>query len=108
MAALPLSFTAVVLATAEPIAVSKGFPADFGVLAEPNEAKAPEPKPKALEAPLVGDARLPPGVLKGLALPCADMSPPWRLGTEELREASPADEPLGPFVDVERDNLPEL
>lgn len=108
MAALLPSFGGRFLATAEPIAVSNGLPPDFGVLAEPNEAKAPDPNPNALEAPVVGDAKLPPGVLKGLALPCADVSPPWRLEKEALREESPADEPLGPFVDVVRDSLPEL
>ena len=108
MATLLPSFGGGFLGTADPIAVSKGFPPDFGVLAEPKEAKAPEPNPNALEAPVVGDTKLPPGVLKGLALPCADVSPPWRLEKEALREESPADEPLGPFVDVVRDNLPEL
>lgn len=108
MTALLLSFTGAFLAIADPIAVSKGFPPDLGVLAEPNDAKAPEPSPKALEAPLVGDTRPPPGVLKGLALPCAEVSPPWRLEKDALREESPADEPLGPLVDVVRDNLPEL
>jgi hypothetical protein len=108
MGALLASLEAAFLAIAEPMAVSKGLLADFGVLAEPNEAKAPEPRPNALEAALVGDAMLPPGVLKGLAFPCAEVSPPWRLERDALREESPADEPLGPLVDVVRDNLPEL
>lgn len=111
---LPIAFVASLagvefLATAVPMAVSKGFPPDFGVLADPKDAKAPEPKPKALDAPLVGDVRPPPGVLKGLALPpCDEESPPWRFDREALREESPADEPLGPFVDVDRESLPEL
>lgn len=101
------SLATVVLGTAEPMAVSNGFAADLGVLAEPKDAKAPEPRPKALDAPLVGDTRPPPGVLKGLALPCAETSPPKRLEEKTpLREASVADEPFKPAPDVVRDNLP--
>lgn len=102
------SLGTVVLGTADPMAVSNGFPPDLGVLADPNDAKAPEPKPKALEAPLVGDARPPPDALKGLALPCAEVSPPWRLEKGPLREESFADEPFGPGDDVVSDSLPEL
>lgn len=102
------SLGTVVLGTAEPMAVSNGFPPDLGVLADPNDAKAPEPKPKALEAPLVGDARPPPDALKGLALPCAEVSPPWRLEKGPLREESFADEPFGPGDDVVSDSLPEF
>lgn len=40
----------------------------FGVLAEPKDAKAPDPRPKALDAPPVGDVKPPGVVLKGLAL----------------------------------------
>lgn len=52
-------------------AESKGLaPGVLGVFPEPKDAKAPEPRPKALEAPLVGETRAP-GVLgsNGLALP---------------------------------------
>jgi hypothetical protein len=56
-------------------------------LTEPNEAKAPEPKPKALDAPPLGDARLPPGVVTELSecFPCDVLSPPNRLKEEGLR-----------------------
>lgn len=74
-----------VLATAVAMAESKGLADVFGVLAEPKDAKAPEPKPKALEAPLVGETSALPGVLlKGLAL-LVGVSPPWRLEKEALR-----------------------
>lgn len=103
------SFVFAVFGTAEAMAVSNGLPPDLGVLADPNDANAPDPRPKALDAPLVGDTRAPPGVLKGLALPCAELSPPWRFGIEEpLREESFADEPFGPMEDVVSDSLPEL
>lgn len=61
---------------------SNAEPGVFGVLvADPNEANAPEPRPKAVEPPVVGEAN-PPGVngemaLKGLRPPC-DESPPNR------------------------------
>lgn len=64
------------------LAKSSPLPGDFGVLADPNEAKAPEPSPKAEEAP--GEAT-PPVVLrgamalKGFDLPCEEPSPPNRL-----------------------------
>lgn len=63
---------------------SNGLPAgDLGVFAEdPNAAKAPVPRAKALDAPPVGDAILPPGVvmeLNGLDFPCEELSPPNRL-----------------------------
>lgn len=91
------------------MALSKGLPGVLSGLAEPKEAKAPEPKPKALEAPPVGDTSPPPEELKWLALPCDDESGPWRLDEEVLREEeSPVEEPLGPFDEVERESLPEL
>lgn len=47
---------------------SKAVPGVLGVFAaEPKEANAPEPRPKAEEPPVVGDAR-PPGVNGGMAL----------------------------------------
>ena len=50
--------------TAEAMAESNGLPDVFGVFAEPNDAKAPEPKPNALEAPApVGETRPLPGVV---------------------------------------------
>lgn len=59
---------------------SKAVPGVFGVLdADPNEANAPDPNPKALEPPVVGEdmeavAR---GdmVLKGLFFPCDEVGP---------------------------------
>lgn len=70
-----------VLAPTAPIACSNGFPWLFGVLAEPKDANAPDPRPNWLAPPaLVGDVRPPPGVvaLKGLAarLPWEDEGPP--------------------------------
>lgn len=53
------------LGTADPMAESKGLPGVFGVFAEPNDAKAPEPRPKALEAPgPVGETSPLPGVVE--------------------------------------------
>lgn len=86
---------------AEPMAESNGLPGVLGVLADPKEAKAPEPRPKALDAPVVGDATEPPGVLNGLALPWAEVSPPWRFEKDALREESP-------FAGVDRESLLEL
>ena len=67
-----------------PLLKSSAVPGVLGVLAEdPNEAKAPEPSPKADDAPDVGDATLvvvrgdiP---LNGLDLLLKDPSPPKRL-----------------------------
>jgi hypothetical protein len=88
------------------MAVSKGLPPDFGVLADPNEpkdAKAPDPRPKALDAPPVGDITALPGVLlKGLDLPCDDL-------TVALREpGSPPPKPLAPLEGVLRESFDEL
>ena len=62
------------------------------MLEEPNEAKAPEPSPNADEPPTVGDATapLPPDVkeLKGLDLPCEEVSPPNRLVEPNVRGES--------------------
>ena len=72
---------------------SEPAPGVFGALLEdPNEAKAPDPSPNAEDAPAVGDATapLPPGVsaLKGLGLPCEEVSPPNLLVAEKLRGES--------------------
>ena len=62
------------------LAKSKAVPGVLGVfVAEPKEAKAPEPRPKAPEAPVVGE-EIPlvfKGVtaLKGLLRPCEDVLP---------------------------------
>jgi hypothetical protein len=67
---------------------SKAVPGVLGVLlAEPKDAKAPDPSPKADEPPVVGDASAPgvngEMVLKGLRPPCDDVSPPKRLAAAE-------------------------
>lgn len=59
---------------------SNAVPGVFGVLlADPKDAKAPDPSPNAEEPPVVGDASAP-GVngemaLKGLRPPCDDVAP---------------------------------
>jgi hypothetical protein len=96
------------LGTADPIAVSKGLPVVFGVLAEPNDAKAPDPKPNALDAP-VGETKPTPGVVaKGLGLTCDGVSPPWRFTDEPLRLESPVTDPLVGFPGVVNESLPVL
>lgn len=60
---------------------SKALPGVFGVLEDaPNEANAPEPKPKAVEAPAVGDDTAAGDAngmaLKGFDFPCDEVSPP--------------------------------
>jgi hypothetical protein len=76
-------FSAVgVLAPARTFPKSRALPGDFGAFAEPNDAKAPEPSPNALDAPAVGEGAALVGeeiALKGFGLPCDDMSPPYRL-----------------------------
>jgi len=67
---------------------SKAVPGVLGVLvADPKDAKAPEPSPKAVEAPAVGEAKLPlvrgGMALKGFDLPpCEEVSPPKRFEEE--------------------------
>jgi hypothetical protein len=99
-------FSAVGVFVAAPRADSNGFPGDLGVLAEPNDAKAPEPRPKALDAPPMGDTKLPPGVMgPNEVFPSVELSPPNRLKEEE--ELRP--EGLScPDPDVERESLLEL
>lgn len=66
-------------------------PGVLGVFAEePKDAKAPDPKPKAEEAPAVGEATL--EVVKGV-MPLREVllavpSPPYRLVAEKVREPS--------------------
>jgi hypothetical protein len=97
-------FSAVGVFAAAPKVASNGFPGDLGVLAEPNEANAPEPRAKALDAAPIGDARLPPGVVTELSecFPCDVLSPPNRL-TEGLRPDG-----LSWPEPVERESLLEL
>ena len=67
---------------------SNAVPGVLGVLlADPKDAKAPDPRPKADEPPVVGDASAP-GVngemaLNGLRPPCDDVSPPKRFAVAE-------------------------
>lgn len=87
---------------------SKAVPGVLGVLAaEPNEAKAPEPRPKADEPPVVGDAS-PPGVNGGMALkgfrPPWDESPPKRLVADTVRWCG-SDLSLFSECDMERESL---
>lgn len=95
---------------AAPSAASNGFPPALGVLAEPKDANAPEPRPKAVDAP--GDTRPPPGVvieLKGLLLlSCDELSPPNRLAKEALLRAEGEDSLGGLLPDVDRESLLEL
>lgn len=82
------------------MAVSKGFAEDLGVLAEPKEANAPDPRPKALEAP-VGEVKPPPGVvaLKEPFFAEVGVSLPVRLlEKDEFLESEP-------LVPVERESL---
>ena len=79
------SLLALDLGTAEPKAMSKGLPGVFGVLAVPKEANAPDPRPKALEAPLVGETRPPPGVIALDFPPWDDGGSPWRFKDAPLR-----------------------
>ena len=78
---------------------------------EPNDAKAPDPRPKAEDAPDVGEAtpvvvrgEMP---LKGFGLP---PSPPGRLAPEYVRAESSfvLSFPALLEFDVDRDSLPEL
>ena len=78
---------------------------------EPNDAKAPDPRPKAEDAPDVGEAtpvvvrgEMP---LKGFGLP---LSPPGRLAPEYVRAESSfvLSFPTLLEFDVDRDSLPEL
>lgn len=94
---------------AAPSAASKGFPDVLGVLAEPNDAKAPWPKPKA-DAP--GDTKPPPGVvmlLKGLLLlSCDELSPPNRLAKVALLRPEGEGSFCVLLLDVDRESLLEL
>lgn len=73
------------------LVASIAVPGVFGVFAEePKDANAPDPKPKAEEAPAVGEATL--EVVKGV-MPLREvlpdgLSPPYRLVAEKLREPS--------------------
>ncbi len=72
------------------LAKSSPLPGDFGVLEDPKEANAPEPRPKADEAPALGgpapDGVNGPRALNGLFFPCDEVSPPNRRGALYVRE----------------------
>lgn len=78
---------------------------------DPKDANAPDPSPKAEDAPLVGEATL--VVVKGEMplkgfLPLFVVSPPNRLITENGR-GSFLKFSLSPFaLEVDRESLPEL
>ena len=108
-----VSFSRLSLAAAVGVELpkSRDVPGVLGVFPEdPNEAKAPEPRPKAEEAPLVGEATL---VVKGaiplngLDLLLNDPSPPNRFAGWYGREDSDLFISLFEF-DVERESLLEL
>lgn len=94
---------------------SSDVPGVLGVLAEdPNDANAPEPRPKAEDAPFVGEAtfvvvkgEMP---LNGLGFPLAELSPPNRLVDEYVRVVSVLliSLPLLLGLDVETASLLEL
>lgn len=88
-------FTAGVAGVGAPEATfpkSKAVPGVFGVLvAEPNDAKAPVPRPNAEDAPVVGEEIL--FVVKGEMLlngferpPCELSAPPKRFEPENIRD----------------------
>jgi hypothetical protein len=90
-----------VLAPTAPIACSNGFADVLGVLAEPNDANAPEPRPNWLAPPvLVGEAKAP-GVVgaKALVRPCEEVPPFLRDRLEKSRGAVLS---VGPAVPRER------
>jgi hypothetical protein len=54
---------------------SSAFTAVLGVFTDPKDANAPDPNPKALDAPVVGEARELVGVpAKGFFPPCEELS----------------------------------
>jgi hypothetical protein len=77
---------------------SEVTPGVLAVFEDPKEAKAPEPSPKALEAPLEEGVVNPAvGVVKalyGFDLPCDDSPPPKRFALDKLREDSVLEESL--------------
>lgn len=94
---------------AAPLPQSKALPGVFGVLAaDPNDAKAPDPRPKALEPPVVGEFK--PGPVRGeIALngfarpPWDDVSPPKRFEVENVRVGGSFLSPW--WSDMDRDSL---
>lgn len=84
----------------EPKSKPEPLPGVLGVFAEdPKEAKAPDPRPKAEEAaegePVEGVERL----LKGLDLPCEEVSPNLRLVYDRGESTLPSFS--GPLIESE-------
>jgi hypothetical protein len=86
----------------EPRVLSNGFPGVLGVLGWPKAAKAPWPRPKALEAPPAGETR-PLGAIPEPNLPSDELSLPNRFKGVVLRP-----EGLSELVFVERLSLVAL
>ena len=112
---LSLAFFSLVAAEGVELPNSSDVRGVFGVLPEePKEAKAPDPRPNAEEAPLVGDATLVVvrGAIpfKGLDLLLKEPSPPKRLAGWYGREFSGLILSLVLLLDfsVESDSLLEL
>ena len=109
---LPFSFSRFSVAVGVTVPKSNPVPGVRGVLAEePNEAKAPDPRPKAEEPPLVGEETLvvvrgamP---LKGLPLVPAGPSPPKRFAGWYVRDPSDLFNSLPEFA-LDDPSLPEL
>jgi hypothetical protein len=85
---------------------SKAVPGVFGVLvADPNDANAPDPSPKAEDPAVVGEAKfvLVNGemALNGFRPPCDELSPPKRFDAENVRVGGSAFSPW----DVDSDSL---
>ena len=93
---------------------SSAVPGDLGAFAdEPKDANAPEPRPKAEDAPVVGEATLVvvkgAMALKGLGFPWEEVSPTNRLAEENVRGESDFALSLLPLAfEVERESLLEL
>lgn len=101
-------------AAAAALLKSKAVPGVFGVLvAEPNDAKAPEPRPKAVEAPEVGEDMLAVArggmALKGLDLPpCEELPLPKRLALEKSRVGCSVLFSLWSVLFIDRESLEVL
>lgn len=88
---------------------SKAVPGVFGVFAaDPNDANAPDPRPNAVEPPVVGEAS-PAGVNGGMALngflPPWEESPPNRLVAENVRWGGSDLSPWLSECDMDRESL---
>lgn len=109
----PVSFSRSPFTTPPGLVGSFPVPGVLGVFADrPKDAKAPEPRPKAEEAPGVGEATLVVVVKGGMplsgGLPPAALSPPSRLEDENVRDPSGLVEFSLLVVEVVREALLEL